>query len=110
MSLFASMTVERVISNLKATLPQSINSKITNYQINIEHKIYAHVVCLSLVLEIYLTCNSHLLFNSGFTFLAVSDHILMKDGLNGQYLEMAGSAKKLFGAQVVALDRRMYIT
>lgn len=54
--------------------------------------------------------NSHFFLNSGFMFPAVSDHIQMKGGMSGQYLERVGNVKKLCGAQVLALDRRMYIT
>lgn len=43
-------------------------------------------------------------------FPAVSDRTLMKGGTSGQYLERDGNARKLFDAQVPALDRRMYIT
>lgn len=48
--------------------------------------------------------------NQVFTFPAVSGHVLMRDGLNGQCSEKVGNAKKLFGALVAALARRMYIT
>ncbi|KAF3855849.1 hypothetical protein F7725_016572 [Dissostichus mawsoni] len=47
------------------------------------------------------------LAGESFSSPAVSDRMPRKDGMYGQYLEMVGNAKKLSGAQVLALDRRI---
>lgn len=79
-------------------------------KINMSQNIYYHFLGCHHVIFPAFTVHHLLLLKSGLMFPAVSDHILMKVGLSGKCLERGGNAKRLFDAQVLALDRRIYIT